>query len=56
VVHVSPSYVHVSNYSLLLWRLDSVPLPIVIKPKVVKLCNGDPSGDCKCKVTPIKTK
>jgi len=37
VVHVSPSYVHVmSNSMLLWWTSDSVTLPLVIKPKVVK--------------------
>jgi len=44
-----------TNSPLLWWTLDSVPLPLVIKPRVVsKLCNGDPSGERKCKVTSIK--
>jgi len=38
---------------LLWWTLHSVRLPILIKSKAVKeaLCNEDPSGERKCKVT-----
>ena len=40
--------------SMLLWRtLDSVLLPIVIKPKVVTEALQW-SGECKCKVMPVK--
>jgi len=38
---------------LLWWTLDSVPLPLVIKPKVVKE-TLQWSGERKCKVTPVK--
>jgi len=37
VAHVSPDYAHVYDHSLLLWlTLDRAPLPLLIKPKVVK--------------------
>jgi len=43
----------VTNSMLLWWTLDSVPLPLVIKSKVVKEALQW-SGDRKCKVTSIK--
>jgi len=33
---MSPSYFHDYDHSLLWWTSDSVSLPVVIKPKVVK--------------------
>jgi len=45
------------NGMLLWWTLDSVPLPLVIKTKVLKkLCHGDPNYERKRKVTSIKPK
>jgi len=41
------------NSMLLWWTLDSVPLPVVTKPKVAKEALQW-SGECKCKVTSIK--
>jgi len=43
----------VTNSMLLWWTLDSVPLPLVIKPKVAKEALQW-SGERKCKVTSIK--
>jgi len=42
-----------TNSTLLLWTLDSVPLPFVIKPQVVKEALQW-SGERKSKVTSIK--
>jgi len=57
IVHVSRSYGHVydllTNRMLLWWTLDSVPLPVVIKRKVVTEALQW-SGERKCKVTSIK--
>jgi len=43
----------VADSMLLWWTLDSVVLPIVIKPKVVTEALQW-SGERKCKVTPVK--
>jgi len=42
-----------TNNMLLWWTLDSVPLPLVIKPKLVKEALQW-KGERKCKVTSIK--
>jgi len=43
-----------TNSMLLWWTLDSVPLPLIIKPKfVVEALHW--SGERKCKVTSIKS-
>jgi len=49
-----PATVMLMSKSMLLWwKLDSVPLPLVIKPKVLKEALQW-SGKFKCKVTSIK--
>ena len=54
IAHVSPSCgMFMTNSMLLWWTLDSVPLPLVIKPKVVKEALQW-SGEPQCKVTSIK--
>jgi len=44
-----------TNTMLLWWTLDSVLLPLVVEPKVVKEVLQW-SGERKCKVTSIKPK
>jgi len=48
-----PTVIFVTNSMLLWWTLDSVPLLLVIKTKIVKEVLQW-SGECKCKVTSIK--
>ena len=41
-----------SKSMLLCWKVDSVPLPLVIKPKVFrKLCNGAANASAKLRQT-----
>jgi len=49
----SATVMFMTNSMLLWWALDSVPLPLVTKPKVVKEALQW-SGERNCKVTPIK--
>jgi len=44
----------ISNSMQLCWTIDNIPLPLVSRMLWLKLCNGDPSGKRKCKVTSIK--
>jgi len=54
IVHVCPATVmFMTNSMLLWWTLDSVPLPLVIKPKVVKEALRW-SDQRQCKVAWIK--
>ena len=50
---VAATVMCMANSMLLWWTLDSVPLPLVIKPKVVKQ-TLQWSGKRRCKVTPVK--
>jgi len=56
IAHVSPSCGMVMTVSMLLWwTSDRVPLPLAIKPKVVKEALQW-SGEPKCNVTSIEPK